>query len=153
LIGALSNTTVYQEPRMSVNQWKYMSWCVLVSIKDLKTEMLHHIAEYHTALLRETDPHLVTFMDAIDIDPVLIALLDELFTEKQTDMRNAGQLVETERALIQMAIDERHAHELAELLFAGIVNLLGMHIPNITFSNHDGYKFQLFKHDVLIYKS
>jgi len=127
-------------------------WSVLISLKDLKTELANKIADYYTQQVSEYAPELKGCAENINLDAPLGALLQELFTERQSDMRNAGRLELTENQFRWMAIDERQAHEFAELLFVGVVNALGQHIPNITFSNHEGYKFQIMRYDVLIYK-
>lgn len=84
---------------------------------------------------------------------VISTLIAELVTEVQTDMRNAGQLRLTEDVLIQHFVDERTAHELAENLFSIVVNTLGEHLPDLTFSNHRDFRYELRGDDLLVWRS
>lgn len=87
------------------------------------------------------------------VDDIITTLIKELFTETQTDLRNAGQLVMTEQALMQRArLDNRRAHEFAEELFSHFVNYIGGHIPHMTFGSHDGFEFEIKGLDLIVYR-
>lgn len=86
------------------------------------------------------------------VDDALTALLHELLSEPQYDMRNMGPLDQTESVLRANHIDERHSHDMAEHLFDQVVTQLGNYLPNLTFQNHEGYQFKVMRHDLLIIK-
>jgi hypothetical protein len=143
------------------SNWLVMKQCVLVSVSDIAAEILAVLRGYWQDEGRKIVSYAVNMQGVpLAIDPekhivymVLNTLITELFTERQTDMRNAGQLIDTEKVLMEVAkIDERTAHAIAEDLFSRVVNFLGMHLPDLTFSNHDDYKFKFVGRDLLIYK-
>jgi hypothetical protein len=84
---------------------------------------------------------------------VISTLIAELVTEVESDMRNAGQLRLTENVLIQHFVDERTAHEIAENLFSNVVNTLGEHLPDLTFSNHKDFRYEMAGDDLLVWRS
>lgn len=144
------------------NQWLIMKECVLISIAEIKRELADKLEEYwatvsFTSMLStHTANGLIQIIARSPqiVDNIIDMLLMELFMERQTDMRNAGQLELTEQAMQNSAyLDERTAHQYTEDLFGQMVNYLGMHVPHMTFGNHDGYQFKLLnRYDLLIYR-
>jgi hypothetical protein len=89
-----------------------------------------------------------------DLASLIIAtVIGELIEERQSDMRNAGQLFRTEQLLRDHFIDERMAHVIAEDLFASLVNTIGEHLPHVTFGSHEEFQFQLHGSDLMLWKS
>ncbi len=138
-----------------------MSKTIVVSFSDIRNVLKATLAEYWRAHGWSQPVSLIVggagknvFVSGISgevCDQVIGMLLYELVTEHENDMRNAGQLVRTEKVLIDHKIDEGSAHEIAENLFSEVVNTLGEHLPHLTFSNHDGYNYQLKGPELWIY--
>jgi hypothetical protein len=138
------------------NPYLVMRECYLVSILDIKTELLTILNEYWAlnGFLYNGPQHAADLIIAPHeiVEGILSTLLEELFLEKQSDLRNAGRLELTEAALGSGGVDERNAHQMAEDLFVRVINHLGMHLPQMTFSSHEQYQFKIMRHDLMIYK-
>jgi hypothetical protein len=137
-----------------------MSKTIVISFSDIRNALKATLAEYWQTYGWSQPVSLVVgpggksiFVSGVGeiCDQIIGMVLYELVTEQQTDMRNAGQLVLTEKLLVDHKIDERTAHSIAEDLFANLVNTLGEHLPHLTFSDHDGYSYQLKGPDLWIY--
>lgn len=136
-----------------------MSKTILVSLSDIRNVLMQRLGEYWNSngfiqpvtMVRQGNRNVYVSSDGRSIaDLVIETLLYELVTEHQSDMRNAGQLYLTEEVLTKHSVDERTAHQVAEDLFADIVNTLGEHLPQLTFSNHDGFNYRLHGPDLAI---
>jgi hypothetical protein len=138
-----------------------MSKTILVSLSDIRNVLMQRLGEYWNSngfiqpvsLIRQGSR--TVYVSANHqmrpiADLVIETLLYELVTERQSDMRNAGQLFLTEKVLTDHSVDERTAHQVAEDLFADLVNTLGEHLPTLTFSNHDGFNYRLHGPDLAI---
>jgi hypothetical protein len=136
---------------------------VLLSVREIHLGLEQQLLEY----LNKTSWHAPLSMVKVgghskfqtsraadgDLASLLITtVIGELIEERQSDMRNAGQLFRTEQVLREHFIDERTAHQIAEDLFANIVNTIGEHLPHVTFGRHDDFKFQLQGSDLMLWK-
>jgi hypothetical protein len=123
---------------------------VLLSLREIHLGLEQLLIEY----LNKTSWHAPVSMTRVsgrtkfqtsraadgDLASLIIAtVIGELIEERQSDMRNAGQLFRT-------------AHAIAEDLFANLVNSIGEHLPHVTFGNHDEFRFQLHGSDLMLWK-
>jgi len=136
---------------------------VLLSLRDIYVGLEQQLLEY----LNKTSWHAPLSMIRVggkskfqtaraadgDLASLIMATaIGELIEERQSDMRNAGQLFRTEHLLCEHFIDERTAHVIAEDVFANLVNSLGEHLPHLTFGSHDEFRFQLTGSDLMLWK-
>lgn len=147
---------------MDVNPFLLTRECYLINLANIKRELEANLHQYwgstggfKSILANHGSQQWVTMAGTAPtiVDEIIKMLITELFTERQTDLRNAGQLVMTEQTLIQRAgIDERMAHQMAEELFSRFVDYIGGHIPHMTFGSHDGFEFKIMGLDLMVYR-
>lgn len=147
---------------MDVDPFLLTRECYLLNLADIKRQLMSDLHQYWASsggfksILAGHGSQEWVSMNGNSpqiADEIIRTLISELFTERQTDMRNAGQLVMTEQAFIQRGrLDERSAHALAEGLFSRFVDYVGGHIPHMTFGSHDGFEFKILGLDLMIYR-
>jgi hypothetical protein len=86
----------------------------------------------------------------INICPFFDALVQEIFGGHDGDVRNMGQLVQSEAELKKLGIDERTAHEFAEEAFSAFVETVGQTMPEVSFQNREGLTFAMTEYDLLV---